>query len=473
MPLQQPCSMPVQDVFLPYCQDIRHPADTLFFYVEHDFRFHKRDDESPKDWLPLVAGEHPFDVMQRAWEPIPGAEPLARSGMAEDVGGVPDHARRGRFSNLRQPIRRSTAYGDPNDVSPEFCDCIAYCNAAARLGMGELVWLGWNGGHTHVGAKTKNPTHISFGSQLMAFTSQGAKMLQTALRAGKVGHIDLKILDCLQKNERLRACSSYVCPPIGGFSSQHPSLNLSKPRAGPWNKGWCYGGTNEHNRTEHYEPVRRCIEKFQWETVLEKMTVPEIPDVTGALHWLTMLPPRSPDTLDDTARRILNTWGWLDENGAWLGWAWTRGTKWWQDPPDKGWGRGRDRNKRLSMDEVLQQMPPESHWRTIQLAPEGPPCLNGRRVHSSPVSALGLLLATACDQVPEHAGHETRTSREDRQARAQYMQRHFAEDADMAARLCMRDPSSILNCRFGAKWRSPTEPLAHGVRPRSLSPVAH
>ena len=58
--------------------------------------------------------------------------------------------------------------------------------------MGELVWLGWNGGHTHVGAKTKNPTHISFGSQLMAFTSQGAKMLQAALLAGKPGHIDLK-----------------------------------------------------------------------------------------------------------------------------------------------------------------------------------------------------------------------------------------------------------------------------------------
>lgn len=200
---------------------------------------------------------------------------------------------------------------------------------------------------------------------------------------------------------------------------------------------------------------------------------PIIPDVDGALHWLTMLPPRGPDSLDEKARHILDTWGWLDENGAWLGWAWTRGPKWWQDPPDKGKGRGRDRGRSLSMNEVLQRMEPENYWRTIQLAPEGPPSLEGRRAQDSPVSALGLLLATACAEVPEQTGHESRGCRLERQARAYYMQRHFCADPDMAARRCMCDPSSILNGRFGANWRSPMEPLAHGVRPRSLSPVAH
>ena len=79
MALQQPCSIPVQGVFLPCCQDVQHPSDTLFFYVEHDFRFHKRDDEAPKDWLPLVAGEDPLDVAASM-----GADP--RSGASRPLG---------------------------------------------------------------------------------------------------------------------------------------------------------------------------------------------------------------------------------------------------------------------------------------------------------------------------------------------------------------------------------------------------
>ena len=465
--------MPVQDVFLPYCQDVRHPQDTLFFYVEHDFRFHHRDDERPEDWLPLVAGEDPLDVLPRSWEPFPGAEPLARSGSAEGGGGISESQRRGRFSSMLQPVRRSTRDGDPHDVSPEFCDCIAYCNAASREGLGDLVWLGWNGGHTNVGAKVKYPNRISFGSQLMALTARGAKKLQEALKARGAGHIDLKILDCLEKNADLRSCSSYVCPPIGGFSSQHTSLNLAQARPGPWNKGWCYGGTNEYNRTEHYEPKRRCIAKFQWDTPLEIVTVPEVPDVSGRLHWRTLLPPRHPSTEDETARRILTAWGWLDEHGAWLGWAWTRGPRWWRDPPEKGWGKGRDRGRWLSIEEQVQQLPPNNYWRTIQLAPEGPPCLEGRRVDDAPMSALGLLLATACVEVPEHAAHESRPMREKRQAQAQYMQRHFTDDADQALRVYVHDPSrnvcgrfwNILSSARGASRprRNRIEPLLESV----------
>lgn len=51
---------------------------------------------------------------------------------------------------------------------------------------------------------------------------------------------------CLQHSDHLQSCSSYVCPPIGGFSSQHTSLNVAGQRPGPWNKHWCLGRTNEH-----------------------------------------------------------------------------------------------------------------------------------------------------------------------------------------------------------------------------------
>lgn len=203
---------------------------------------------------------------------------------------------------------------------------------------------------------------------------------------------------CLQHSDHLQSCSSYVCPPIGGFSSQHTSLNVAGQRPGPWNKQWCLGRTNGHKRSDHKEPKRRCIAKFQWTEPLATVTEPDVPDVAGVLHWRTMPPPRGPGTEDETARRILNSWGWLDENGAWLGWACTHGPQWWPDSPDKGCGRDRNRGRRLSIAEQLQQMPSDNYWRTIQVAPEVPPCLGGRRLKNSPVSALGMLLATAWER---------------------------------------------------------------------------
>jgi hypothetical protein len=103
-----PCPASVQDVFLPYCQDVRHPKDTLIFYVEHDFRFHERDDQPPAEWLPLVAGEDPVDTVQRPWEAFPGTH--GGAGAAQGGAGprVPESARRGRFSSMMQSVRRST-----------------------------------------------------------------------------------------------------------------------------------------------------------------------------------------------------------------------------------------------------------------------------------------------------------------------------------------------------------------------------
>ena len=454
--------VPVQDVFLPYCQDVRHTSDTLFFYVEHDFRFHERDNRPPETWLPLVAGEDPVDTIVRPWERLPGAEPLARSGKGSAATAVPETARRGRFSDMRQSVRRSTADGGEDDVSEELCECIAYCNAAARHSLGDFVWLGWNGGHTAPGQRRRGPpTRICFGTQLLAMTPLVAALLEERLRARGPGHIDLKILECLAASPELRNCSSYVNPPVGGFSTHHASLNAPGTRPGPWNKPWCLGGTNEHNSTSWKTPERRCIARFQWDEPLVECSRVQLPDINGALLWRTQRPPRGPWQLDDMARRILTEWGWLDERGRWLGWAYTRGERWWADPEAKAGGRGRKGGKAPSIEEQLERMPENDYWRTLQVAPAGPPALGGVRRDDSPVSALGLELATACARIPQGHRHEQRAARDERQARAQYLQRKFTSVEQQAERACVAQ-CSVASRHVGELGRSPAEPLACG-----------
>lgn len=113
--------------------------------------------------------------------------------------------------------------------------------------------------------------------------------------AGATSEPDGKYM-CLQRSDHLQPCSSEVCPPIGGFSSQRSSLNVAGQRPCPWNKQWCLGRTHEHNKSDHKEPKRRCVAKFQWPEPLATVTEPDVPDVAGVLHWRTMRPPRGPGT---------------------------------------------------------------------------------------------------------------------------------------------------------------------------------
>ena len=161
-----------------------------------------------------------------------------------------------------------------------------------------------------------------------------------------------------------------------------------------------------------------------------------LPDVDGVLQWRTRRPPRGPYTCDAKGAAILNEWGWLDREGWWLGWAWTRGERWWVEPEYKGGGKGRE--PPLSVEEQLQRMPPNDYWKTLQVAPAGPPSLGGQRRFDTPVSALGFELATACEGIPRNVGHDQRAGRDERQARAQYLQRKFTDDDTQAARACVK-----------------------------------
>ena len=352
---------------------------------------------------------------------------------------------------MMQSVRPGPGDFGPDGVSEEFCDCIAYCNVAQRHGRGDLVWLGWNGGPTAPKQKAKGPTtRIMFGSQLLAVTPAGAKQLEAALRERGAGHIDLKILECIEKSRELQLNFSYVNPPVGGFSAHHASLNLHKKRPGPWNKPWCLGGTNEYNGTSWQAPQKRVIAQFQWVAPLVPCQTVELPDVEGHLQWRTRRPPHSTKKLDALAAAILNEWGWLGDNGEWLGWAFSRGPRWWVDPEYKGGGKNRKGGKPVSVEEQLQRMPPGDYWKTLQVAHDGPPCLGGERRDDSPVSALGFELATAREGLPTNYRHEQRGARDERQARAQYLQRNFTDIDLEAARSCVaaeRNHRMCIHCR--------------------------
>ena len=463
-----PYLAPVQDVFLPYCQDARHPQDTLIFYVEHDFRFHQRDDQAAAQWLPFVAGDGALEVLPRPWEWFPAKEPRARSGKgyAGPVGSRPEG--RGRHSNMTKSVRCGTADGGPDAVSDELCDCIAYCNQAARHSIGDFVWLGWNGGPTAPGQRARGPsTRICFGSQLLAVTPRGAAQLEAALRQRGPGHIDLQILECLEATPGLRACSSYVNPPVGGFNSHHASTNIEGHRPGPWHKPWCLGGTNEHNGTSWQSPQQRCIARFQWDVPLVSCSRVALPDVAGLLHWRTRRPPRSPLLLDAKAEAMLNEWGWLDDNGQWLGWAFARGARWWNDPAYKGGGKGQEGGSPLMPDEQLQRLPPTDYWKTLQVAPAGPPALGGVRRSDAPVSALGFELATASEGIPSLVGHNDRAARDERHARAQYLERNFTDVDGQAGPSCWETKIVSACGNVGVLGRPPAEPLACGAVERA------
>jgi len=426
-----------QEVFLPYVADERHDPDSLFFYIEYDFRFHRRDDLAPDAWLPLMASQDPADV---AWErhvARPTAEPLARVPPAERVEALPVGLRRGRFSGMLASSRPGTR--DAGELSEELADCVALCNAASRHGVGEFVWLSWNAGQTSQSGHKRRQvaSRIAFGSQLLAFTPAGARLVAAALarRRQRGGHVDLVLLDCISKDETLQSCSSYVYPPVGGFSEQHLSLNLDTRRRAPWECHWSRGGTNEYNQTPGKWGERRHIARFPaaGHTGLPHVVVtPHLPDVEGEWLWRTRMPPRGPSDPDPRWHALLRDRGWLDDDGEWLGWLYQTQPPWW-DMRAKGGGRGhrdsrsrpRDTSRNMDAEELLRMLPRNDYWRNLQESPHAPPVLGGVR-QATPVSALAYELACAPDGSPGTWRHHERGATELRWARQQYLMRFFA-----------------------------------------------
>ena len=205
----------LQYVALPYMMDPVHPDDTLFIVAEGDFRFYRADCEGEQANMDLEAAverARRTEIQERALQvppqtdvqPLPGSTDAAGSASrqedaaqaAQDAAEWQDHVeleegvqsefetREGCGLPLFEPrLKPSHKLGrERPEPTPELEDIVCLCNAAARLGRGNLVWLGWNA-TPDKRWKVKHPERIANGSQLLGITSAGARWLQPRLEA--------------------------------------------------------------------------------------------------------------------------------------------------------------------------------------------------------------------------------------------------------------------------------------------------
>ena len=257
------------------------PADTLCLIFEEDFRFwpERMDPDRADDYKWRVKDMAKRRRGDGAWRQPRGSvaqEPTPKWGARPPTvpwtSGAyrPDEAAKGRAKGKKlvgqyhfTPIRGSTDRKDPNDgLSREVADMLRMCTLAHRNGMGNIVWLGWNG-------RNDSPTWLSNGSTAIAVSKKGGEVIKEAFDAGKVprGHIDLKLAEWLRRGEeayRARAC--WIYPAVGSYY-EHESecdpkqFGYGKTRAA----GWALKSASQGTRiSDDFDKGMRSKWLIQW-----------------------------------------------------------------------------------------------------------------------------------------------------------------------------------------------------------------
>ena len=432
-----PCSA-VEDVFLPYMCDERHPADLVVFFFEHDVRFYERDDLPIREWLPLVAGEA-VEQERATMEVIPeGSEPRAK-GPRTDAGASRPAASQ-RFGSAQRP-RNSRR---PESVaSQELMDLVTIMNVAGRRGCGDIVWLGWNAGQPSAPAdpkKDKASSKLAYGSQAIAWTPAGARRILGLIMHARSQHFDGWLKGVICSDEDLRLRSSYVVPAIGGFSGQHQSLNMQAGASRPasWGRKWTREGTNDVNcRIDDVEP--RWLAHLRSKGGAEWLQKLELPCLTDECFWKTQAPPTHPHDKDALWQALLRERSWIDGAGWWVGPFSEAARAHYSEPPWKGAYRG----KGWSDEDIVRSLAKSDYWRQLQERPAEPLARLG--FPAAPISRLANELATANLQGGAMmTTHGTRQDRDARQYKEAYLQRFFAEPGQQAWRTPKQSAHSFL-----------------------------
>ena len=175
-----------QDIGLPYMCDKRHPDDQLFIVAESDFRFYRRDCLG-EDWLKGLAEEEgPKLALTDLPEPVPPATAAPLDGPDPETGELPPPpGGASRPSRSPSPERyfqgwRPTGRSKETSshVSPELAGLVRCVTMAHRHGVGDLVWLSWNG-------RKMRKRHPSHGSFLLAVSAKAAKALNIIIFDGE------------------------------------------------------------------------------------------------------------------------------------------------------------------------------------------------------------------------------------------------------------------------------------------------
>ena len=203
---------PPQYVGLPYMMRPEHPADTLFFVCEADWRIYEADceveiaqfdNEVAAERISRVATVMDAiahdNLLPRTSQPVSMEEysdaqealdqTRGEPDVSEDMARLAQEARdmydiaTGNLEVFLPMQRWSAKQGRPMPFpTEELVDLVALCNAASQEGRGNLVWMGWNATPDRKN-KASRPHVIANGSNMIAVTAAGARWLQPKLEA--------------------------------------------------------------------------------------------------------------------------------------------------------------------------------------------------------------------------------------------------------------------------------------------------
>ena len=121
--------------------------------------------------------------------------------------------------------------------------------------------------------------------------------------------------------------------------------------------------------------------------------------------------------------------GWITrtEGPQWLGPFFQTPEPWWPQPEWKGRGKG-GAVRPPTVWAILEMLPSEHDWRSLQLDPAGPRSLSGQELLNIPISVLAWELASHPDPDVEYVAHGRRVDRQYHEHRRMYCMRYFVDN---------------------------------------------
>lgn len=269
----------VQDALVPVMLHPSNPADTLYIVLEEDWRLYSKHGDSASDETRLrQVMEEPSSSSgggggTRATESLtPSQTPTAQAGTSESLtptapasssttwrpGARKLGSEPGGSLEHRLTMRMEKPSGSKvRDFPQTLMDIVRYANQAARVDLGDLVWMAWEANRK----KRGTPSH---GLTMLCLSKAGAMELDVWLKNQKVVYrYDLMLLNALKEpNRDLLRRASFVWPAIGSYAKHLSGCQLEAGgefyRDSSWESTWIGEGT----RGCRQSPASRWICRF-------------------------------------------------------------------------------------------------------------------------------------------------------------------------------------------------------------------
>ena len=163
--------------------------------------------------------------------------------------------------------------------SQELLDCVHIATAAHRKGVGNFIWLGWDGAKSK--GRRSQPSH---GLQLVAFTPAFASRFLSYLHTQEPAHLDIILRDWLVNEGGQEAVgASFIYPSCGSYETHKSGCERNLTRETGFDDPWCGEGFRCDKKGQRYLCQMQSSGGAHY---LFKLDL----DAPG-LHWRTQRPP--------------------------------------------------------------------------------------------------------------------------------------------------------------------------------------